>query len=218
MGAGPGVPDFVKSLPVARALDESTLLAFRMNGEALPHWNGFPVRLIVPGWTGTYWVKHLTSIEARRTPLGTFWMRSAYRIPKGKFPLVDRFVTQEDATSTPITEIVVNSLITSHRPGDRLAAGQPATVAGVAWDAGYGIAEVLVSTDDGRDWTAAELGPDLGRFAFRPFAFRFTPDAGPVTVMAKASNRAGQTQVADPIFNGAGYNHNAVQRLELAAG
>ena len=217
MGAGPGVPDFVKSLPIARAVDDNTLLAFRMNGEPLPHWNGFPVRLIVPGWTGTYWLKHVTAIEARRQPLGNFWMKSAYRIPKGKFPLVDRFVTQEDATTTPITEIVVNSLVTSHRPGDRLAAGQPATVAGVAWDAGYGIAEVLVSTDGGRDWAAAELGPDLGRFSFRPFSYRLTPQAGPVTVMVKASNRAGQAQVPEPIVNPAGYHHNAVQRLELTA-
>jgi hypothetical protein len=77
---------------------------------------------------------------------------------------------------------------------------------------------VLVSTDGGRTWTAADLGPDLGRFALRPFAFRLTPATGPVTVMVKASNRAGQAQVPEPIFNGAGYNHNAVQRLELAAG
>src|SRR6185295_14633152 len=62
-------PDFIKSLPVWRAIDDSTLIAWDMNGAPLPHWNGFPARLVVPGWTGTYWVKHLTSIEVRRTPL-----------------------------------------------------------------------------------------------------------------------------------------------------
>ena len=59
----PGTPDFVKSLPVDRALDEHTLIAFEMNGEPLPHWHGAPARLVVAGWTATYWVKHLTSIS-----------------------------------------------------------------------------------------------------------------------------------------------------------
>src|SRR6185503_17282594 len=62
-----GTPDFVKSIPIDRAMDENTLIAFEMNGAALPHWNGFPARLIVPGWTGTYWVKHLTNVEIRKT-------------------------------------------------------------------------------------------------------------------------------------------------------
>src|SRR5262249_30690207 len=80
-------PDFVKSLPLAKALEETTLLAYEMNGVPLPHWNGFPVRLVVPGWTGTYWVKHLTSIEVATKPFDGFWMKSAYRIPVGKFPV-----------------------------------------------------------------------------------------------------------------------------------
>ena len=65
-----------------------------------------------PGWTGTYWMKHLVSIQALSQPLKNFWMASAYRIPKGKFPIVDRFLTQETDANTPITEMVVNSVIT----------------------------------------------------------------------------------------------------------
>ena len=61
-------PDFVKSMPVEVALDENTLIAFEMNGAPLPHWNGFPARLVVPGWTGTYWVKQLASIKAVSSP------------------------------------------------------------------------------------------------------------------------------------------------------
>jgi sulfite dehydrogenase len=107
-------PDFIKSLPLWRAIDESTLIAYEMNGEQLPHFNGYPVRLIVPGWTGTYWMKHLVSIDVLTRPLGGFWMNPAYRIPLGQFPMVARFTSQETATNTPITEMVINSLITSH--------------------------------------------------------------------------------------------------------
>ena len=116
-------PDFIKSIPVWRAVDESTLIAYEMNGAPLPRLNGFPARLVVPGWTGTYWMKHLISLTALTKPLGGFWMNPAYRIPVGMFPVVARFVSQENATSTPITEIVVNSLITSHADGAKLKAG-----------------------------------------------------------------------------------------------
>src|SRR6266536_1495782 len=113
--------DFIKSIPVWKAMEETTLIAYEMNGQPLPHFNGFPARIIVPGWTGTYWVKHVTSISAVTKPEGRFWMNSAYRIPLGKFPLVSRFTTQDTATNTPITEMVVNSLITSHGDGARIS-------------------------------------------------------------------------------------------------
>src|SRR5512145_2973751 len=98
----PGTPDFAKSLPVDRALDEHTLIAFEMNGEPLPHWNGAPARLVVAGWTATYWVKHLTSINVEPKAFDGFWMKSAYRIPTGAFPGA-RFASQENAATTPIT-------------------------------------------------------------------------------------------------------------------
>jgi DMSO/TMAO reductase YedYZ molybdopterin-dependent catalytic subunit len=79
-------PDFIKSIPVAKAMEETTIIAYEMNGQPLPHWNGFPARLVLPGWTGTYWMKHLTSIRAATAPFDGFWMKSAYRIPSGKFP------------------------------------------------------------------------------------------------------------------------------------
>jgi DMSO/TMAO reductase YedYZ molybdopterin-dependent catalytic subunit len=209
-------PDFIKSLPFWKAIEESTLIAYEMNGAPLPHFNGFPARLIVPGWTGTYWMKHLISVTALTKPLGGFWMNPAYRIPVGKFPVVARFASQENATSTPITEMVINSLITSHRDGAKVKAGS-VTVSGLAWDAGYGIRAVEISTDDGRTWSEAKLGQDLGRFAFRPWSFDLNAQRGKVTVMANAVNTIGQTQTATLIFNPAGYHNNVMQRLTLDA-
>jgi DMSO/TMAO reductase YedYZ molybdopterin-dependent catalytic subunit len=216
-GALEATPDFVKSIPVWKALDENTLIAWEMNGEPLPHWNGAPARIVVPGWTATYWMKQVVSIQALKQPLGNFWMAKAYRIPKGKFATVDRFTTQETAENTPITEIVVNSLITNVTDGQKAKAGAPLVVKGMAWDAGYGIRGVEVTVDGGRTWQAAELGPDGGRYSFRPWQFVFKPSRGRYTVSARASNGLGATQVDQLIFNPAGYNNNVVQRLGVEA-
>ncbi|MBI3530127.1 MAG: molybdopterin-dependent oxidoreductase [Betaproteobacteria bacterium] len=211
-------PNFVKSLPVWKAMDENTLVAFAMNGEKLPHWNGFPARIVVPGWTATYWMKHVTSIGAVSQPFKGFWMNPAYRIPKGKFPIVDRFISQETEANTPITEMVVNSLITSPDSGKKARLGEAVTVAGVAWDGGYGIVTVEVSEDEGKIWQTAQLGADLGRFAWRQWSHRFTPARpGRHAVLARATNRAGATQTFELIFNPAGYHNNVVQRVEIEA-
>ena len=213
----PKTPDFVKSIPLARALDENTLVAYEMNGAPLPHWNGFPARIVIPGWTGTYWVKHLTSISAVTKPFDGFWMKSAYRIPLNKFP-TEVFTTQTTEVNTPITEMVVNSLITSHADGVQVKAGSAATLSGIAWDAGYGIDKVEYSTDGGASWKNAALGRDLGRFAFRPFSFTTPPlAAGNHKVSVRAENKKGQKQVTELILNPAGYHHNVVQTLTLVA-
>jgi hypothetical protein len=211
-------PDFIKSLPVWKAVEDTTLIAYEMNGMPLPHWNGFPARLVVPGWTGTYWVKHLTSIEVATKPFQGFWMKSAYRIPIGKFPLVTRFISQETAANTPITEMVVNSLITSHADGSSVKVGAKVTLAGIAWDGGYGINSVEASIDSGKTWAAAALGQDLGQFAFRPWSYGFSPKtAGRNSVMVRATNKVGQSQTTALIANPAGYHHNLVQALTLVA-
>ncbi|MBX4924419.1 molybdopterin-dependent oxidoreductase [Rhizobium binae] len=212
-------PDFQKSLPIWKATDENTLIAYEMNGEALPHWNGFPVRLIVPGWTGTYWVKHLIEVKTLSEPLKTFWMNPAYRVPRSLFPIVERFSSQEAALSpsTPITEIVVNSMITNLADGAQLKAGQPVELRGIAWDGGYGIVEVALSSDGGKSWIPATLAEDLGRFSWRQWSYQLPPQQpGGVTVMVRARNKMGQTQVDSLLFNGAGYQNNVVQALRLS--
>jgi DMSO/TMAO reductase YedYZ molybdopterin-dependent catalytic subunit len=210
-------PDFVKSIPTWKATEDTTIVAYEMNGGPLPHFNGAPARLVVPGWTGTYWMKHLVEINALMKPLGTFWMAASYRIPLGKFPIRDRFISQETAANTPITEIVVNSLITSHRDGAKVKPGK-VTVSGIAWDGGYGIRNVSVSTDGGKTWSTATLGQDLGPFAFRPWRFDLTAKKGKNSVMVNATNKIGQSQTAELIFNPPGYHNNVMQNISLVAG
>ncbi|MGF6178421.1 hypothetical protein [Ensifer sp. 4252] len=134
------------------------------------------------------------------------------------FPVVERFTSQEppDSNNTPITEMVVNSMITNLEDGAEVKAGQPVDLQGIAWDGGYVIVEVAVSIDDGSSWTSTQLGEDLGRFSWRQWTHRLTAQqAGTVTVMVRARNKIGQTQVEALLFNGAGYHNNIVQTLGL---
>lgn len=211
-------PDFCKSLPLWKAREETTLLAYEMNGHPLPHLHGFPARLVVAGWTATYWVKHLAAISVATAPFDGHWMRSTYRVPFGTFPAVARFASQDNGADTAITEMMVNALITAPHDGATVKAQGNIDVAGIAWDGGHGISGVEVSSDGGRTWTAAALGEAHGRFAFRTWRHpvRLARE-GCHVIMARATNRIGQTQPAHAIANPAGYHHNAVQRLTLVA-
>jgi DMSO/TMAO reductase YedYZ molybdopterin-dependent catalytic subunit len=211
----PVTPPFRKSLPLARAKDEDVILAYAMNGADLPHYNGYPLRLVVPGWTGTYWMKHLREIEIRSQPLDSFWMRKAYRVPKDMFPVDLPFGTQADPTTVPITEIVVNSLIANLADGDRRPASG-FSVQGVAWDRGHGIARVEVSADGGKSWKDAALGADRGRYGFRGFAADTGPlQPGTALIMARATSASGETQATALKRNPGGYHNNVPIALQV---
>jgi DMSO/TMAO reductase YedYZ molybdopterin-dependent catalytic subunit len=215
VGVLDATPVFAKSIPVDRAMDENAIIATQMNGTDLPHYNGYPARIVIPGWTATYWMKHVTRIEIRSTPLASFWMKAAYRLPTGMFP-GSPFPTQDNATNRPITDILVNSLVSSHQDGDSVAAAG-FTLSGIAWDNGSGIARVELSLDGGASWKPAALGPDGGRFGFRSWSVTASAVAGKVTALIRATSMAGATQPEKPVFNGAGYHNNAIQSLPLIA-
>jgi len=207
-------PDFVKSLPMWKTLDADTLIAFEMNGEPLSRWHGFPARLVVPGWTATYWVKALTELNVLDKPFDGFWMKTAYRVPKGLFG-ESRFESQDTEQNSPITAIRVNSLIVDPQPGATLPAGRRRELLGIAWDGGSGIQGVEVSLDGGAVWREATLGDDLGPYSWRQWRFPVTPaQPGSLTLMARARARDGSKQADSLIPNPAGYHHNVVQKVE----
>ncbi|MFU8789334.1 MAG: molybdopterin-dependent oxidoreductase [Methylobacter sp.] len=214
-GVLPTTPDFIKSLPLDKALDENTLIALEMNGEALPHWNGFPARLVIPGWTATYWIKHLTALNVLSKPFDGFWMKTAYRIPKNRFPS-GQFASQETEAAMPITAMVVNSLITNLEDGQTLPNTQAIEIKGVAWDGGNGIAQVEVSTDGGSQWQQATLKQDYGRFSWRQWHCIFAPKhAGGYRIMVRATSHSGEKQALEATPNPSGYHHNAVQKITI---
>jgi len=208
-------PDFRKSIPLSKALNEDTLIALEMNGRPLPQDHGFPARLVVPGWVATYWVKHLVSLEAVSKPFDGYWMKTAYRVPKGKFP-GDPFPTQEQPEKSPATSIVVNSLITNVSDGAKVKSGKDLVIRGLAWDGGSGIQSVEFSTDEGKTWKPAALEKDYGKYSWRRFHFteRWS-DTGEKQVLTRATNKSGLTQNSEVIANPGGYHHNAIQKLKI---
>ncbi len=212
----PQTPDFVKALDMDQALHPDALLAWGMNGEDLPWLNGYPLRLVVPGYYGTYWVKHLNEITVVDEQFKGFWMDPAYRIPDDACAHVEPGTVP--SRTIPINRLNVRSFITSVAEGAQLKVGAAMTVRGIAFDGGYDIREVLFSADGGRTWRAAELGRDEGKFAFREWTIPFTPNgAGPGKLLARATNRLGQSQPLEPLWNPSGYMRNVVETVNFNA-
>jgi len=210
-----GGGDFVKSLDVNHALDGEVMLAYQMNGADIPMLNGYPVKLIVPGYYGTYWVKHLSEIEVVDQTYEGFWMKPAYRVPDNDCACIEPGTTP--AATRPIGRFNVRSFITSLQDGAQLRVGQQAVVRGIAFDGGQGIREVAYSTDGGQTWRGAKLGNDLGRYSFREFTFALTPDKGSFDLRVRAWNRTGQSQPMEALWQPAGYMRNVVERVSVTA-
>lgn len=211
----PETPDFVKALQIDHARDGEVMIAYAMNGEDLPWLNGFPVRLVVPGYYGTYWVKHLNEITVLDKPLDNFWMATAYRIPANACACTD---PGKPATSTvPIGRFSIRSFVTSVADGASVKAGAETLLRGIAFDGGYGITEVAVSTDDGKTWTGAKLGEDLGKYSFRPWTLPVKLAKGEHQIKVRAMNRIGQTQPLQPLWNQSGYMRNVVETTRVRA-
>jgi hypothetical protein len=205
----------LKSLPVWKALDENTLIAYAMNGQPLPHFNGFPARLVVPGWTATYWVKALVDLQVSDKRFDGFWMKTGYRVPKGLFG-ASGFDSQDTEQNSPITAIRINSLVIDPGPGARITRGRAVRIQGIAWDGGSGVRRVDTSLDGGTSWREASLGPDLGRYAWRQWSYEFTPQtAGAHSFMVRAVARDGSEQSQTLVQNPAGYHHNVIQKVDF---
>jgi DMSO/TMAO reductase YedYZ molybdopterin-dependent catalytic subunit len=217
-GADVGVgraPDFVRNLPIGKALHPDTLLAWEMNGEPLPIEHGFPVRAIVPGWEGAYSVKWLTHIQASAREHDGFFVQTAYRYPKR--PVVPGG-TVAAADTAALSGLPVKSIITS--PGDAAVATGLMPITGFAWVGEGEIARVEVSTDRGETWSPARLGTDRAPWAWRQFTYEWrVTEPGTYVVLSRATDTQGRTQPLVAEWNPAGYLWNAVdqQRVTVEA-
>ena len=207
-------PDFVKALDIDHARDGEVMLAYRMNGDDLPLLNGFPLRLVVPGYYGTYWVKHLNEITVIDNVFDGFWMKSAYRIPDTPCNCVEPGTAPK--ATIPIGRFTVRSFITSLADGARLKPGST-MLKGIAFDGGKGIKEVAVSIDGGKTWTTGKLGKDLGKYSFREWTLPVKLQAGGHELKVRATNNGGDTQPMEPLWNPAGYLRNVVETVRVTA-
>ncbi len=206
---------FVKALGIDHALSEEVLVAYSMNDKPLPMLNGFPLRLVVPGWYATYWVKSLASIKVLPEKFHGFWMDKAYLIPKN----ADATETPEHlATDTvPINKMNLRSLIVSPDLRDVVQAGVVCEIHGIAFDSGFGISKVEVSTDGGKSWRTANLDADeLGKYSFRRFRLNWTPqNSGAYQMMSRAYNNDGKFQRTYDQWNKSGYMRNVIEQREV---
>lgn len=208
-------PDFVKALDIDHARDGEVMLAYEMNGEELPWLNGFPVRLVVPGYYGTYWVKHLNEITVLDKVFDGFWMKSAYRIPDNACACTEPGAKMDK--TRPIGRFNVRSFITNVADGATLGAGQKVPLRGIAFDGGYGITDVEISADEGQTWRSAKLGEDLGKYSFRGWTSEIELPKGEHRLMVRATNRIGQSQPMEPLWNPPGYMRNVVEATRVVA-
>ena len=209
------MPDFERSIPIKKALDANTLLAYEMNGEPLPVKHGFPLRAIVPGWAGDSWTKWVTSIRVLDREYEGFWMKRAYRHP-GK-PVVPGTPIEPERMQ-PVTSLRVKSVIAAPADGAFLLVGAPVVIRGAAWSGDAGPVEAVdVSVDGGRRWRPATLHRDQRtRFGWRQWEFEWTPSQDAYyTLLARARDTAGNIQPLDQEWNPSGYGWNVVPRTRI---
>lgn len=213
----PTTPEFKKALSIDHALSPEPMLAWSMNGAALPFLNGYPLKLIVPGYFGTYWVKHITEIEVIDHVFdgpNAYFMTTGYRVPDNDCLCVPPG-TAADKTR-PISTLPVRSFITSIKTGDSVSAKKTIELKGIAFDGGSGIKAVDVSIDGGVSWRTAKLGENLGRYAFRewrlPVVFAQT---GKSVLMVRATSNQGEVQPASATWNPGGYARHVIESTSV---
>src|SRR5580704_17422563 len=190
-GVIPATPNFKKSLAIDHARDGEVMVAYLMNDQPLPLLNGYPIRLVVPGWYATYWVKMLKDIEVLDVPDDNFWTAKAYLIPDT--PLANVRPGQTGLKLAPINAMLPRSFITNVRDGETIPRGQPTLVRGIAFGGLHGLQKVLISDDHGQSWTETKLGEDYGKYSFRRWAKTLSfPASGAGVVMVRAVDTTGQ--------------------------
>ena len=222
-GSGPqGMPSarYAKTLDLPSEAAQEALMVYAMNGEPLPLLNGFPLRLVVPGYFATYWIKALSTIRVLDKADDGFWMKTAYRIPTsatgGTSP--EEFAAGGVPTR-PIGKLPVRSFLITPDGSHKLVRGLPVTARGVAFSGQGGIAKVECSVDEGKTWHAAQLGEDSGKFALRGFAFRFAPaKPGLMSLWVRATDGTGAVQRDQAVWNPGGYLWNRIEKQTLAVG
>ena len=211
----PDAPRFMKSLDIDHGRDGEVMIAYAMNDEQLPLLNGFPLRLVVPGWYSTDWVKMLNDIEVLDRPDANYWMAAAYLIPDT--PHASITPGQTGVKVIPINRMVPRSFATNLSSGATVPAGKPTQLRGLAFGGDQGVASVDISTDGG-SWHPAQLSADRGKYSFRQWQAEITlPSAGKYTVGMRCTNSAGIAQPDTPNWNPGGFMRNVVESIAVTA-
>jgi DMSO/TMAO reductase YedYZ molybdopterin-dependent catalytic subunit len=206
------MPDFIRNIPIKKALDADTILAYEMNGEALPILHGFPLRAVVPGWEGAYSVKWLTDIQVIENEYDGFFVKTAYRFPNRPVAPGEAVAPQD---MIPLTGLVVKSFINTPLDGATVAPGK-VRLSGFAWAGESNIAKVDVSMDNGSSWFPAKLGKERERYAWQSFEYEFDiARPGSYLLMSRATDDKGNVQPVAPHWNPSGYLWNVIDKVRI---
>jgi len=203
---GGRIERFARSLPLDVARDPKTLLVWAMNGEPLSREHGFPVRLVLPRWYGIASVKWLANISVLTQPFSGYFQTEQYL-----------YVNERGTPElTPVTLMRVRAVIGRPSDGTEVALGSM-EIAGTAWSGSGSIGRVEVSTDEGHSWSEAELGSAPSLHAATPWRFAWDIERpGTYTLIARATDAAGNSQPREPVWNANGYGNNAVHSVRIS--
>ena len=213
-----GDPDKVvisRGVPMAKALEDETLLAFAMNGKDIPLAHGHPLRLVVGGWPASASGKWLKRIAIRdRVHDGPKMTGDSYRVPCKP---VEPGEKVPDEGMCIIESMPVKSVITSPKSGAILDKGRTLEVRGHAWAGDLSVKRMEVSIDFGASWQAADLRPAHNRLAWQRWTAHVKfPEAGYYEVWARATDSSGRSQpMVVPGWNPKGYLNNATHRIAV---
>jgi DMSO/TMAO reductase YedYZ molybdopterin-dependent catalytic subunit len=213
-GADPGMvasaAPMIRSIPLSKAMEDNTLLAWAMNDEPLPWIHGYPLRLVVPGWVGSASVKWLHTLTVLDAPFKGPFMTSSYVVPRDPVAPGDKMPPEVvSAEAWP-----VKSMITWPAPNMRIEIKERLTVRGRAWVGEGAIERVEISTDEGRSWRPANLARPGDPYAWRAFTFEYQPERpGYVSFLARAWDDRGNAQPAVAYWNPLGYFWNGWHRV-----
>ena len=201
---------FARSLPLDKALDPDTLLAFRMNGELLEPSHGFPLRLFVPGWYGIASVKWLTRIEVLDRPFQGYYQTKKYTVQKQ---------TSGGRETVVVGPMAVKAEIIRPAAGATLGLGTN-RLFGVAWAGEEAVARVGVSTDGGKSWEQAELTGPRARYSWTLWEYLWeVAEAGDYNLLVRAESESGAVQPLqhDPLLGGYIVHFSRPRHVHVAA-
>jgi DMSO/TMAO reductase YedYZ molybdopterin-dependent catalytic subunit len=218
--AGLGSNLFLKSLDLKNPVLDECVVAYLMNGEPLPMLNGFPVRLVVPGYFATYWTKCLTWIRVLDAPDENFWMKTGYRVPDTpRGNTTPEEVKAGKVKTIPIERFPVRSFLISPDGSSKIPAGMNVTLRGIAFSGVAAVNRVEVSDDGGKTWLAAKLGENHGAYSFRTWESSWIAKSpGRYSLAVRATDEKGNTQPDEPVWNPGGYLWNRIERQEIVVG
>jgi DMSO/TMAO reductase YedYZ molybdopterin-dependent catalytic subunit len=209
-----GAPKFMKPLDIDHARDGEVIVAFQMNGEQLPLLNGFPLRLIVPGWYADYWVKMLSDIEVLDAPDQNYFEKVGYRVPDTPHASVTPGET--GFKTVPVSRLLPRSFFTNVSDTTTLKSGAAVAVRGIAFGGDSGVSQVELSADGGQSWKRTALGRDEGAYSFRQWSAQVgAPKSGILIIQVRCTNTKGEVQPAEPNWNGGGFMRNVIESVQL---